>query len=120
MTRSTTAFLLITAFSLTLPGCGKPADGKTGAESRPPLAVETAKAAPSDLEESVEVVGTLTARSEAEVKLAAANHADFSFIRKGVTGLGEEHEIPVYLPAESASEAAAAEESGAQGVWLEF
>lgn len=54
------------------------------------------------------------------MKLAAANHADFSFIRRGVTGLGEEHEIPVYLPAESASEAAAAEESGAQGVWLEF
>ena len=60
------------------------------------------------------------ARSEAEVSLAAANRADFSFIRKGVTGLGEEHEIPVYLPAESASEAAAAEEAGAQGVWLEF
>ena len=45
------------------------ADGKATADaSRPPVAVETAKAVASDLEEAVDVVGTLTARSEAEVK----------------------------------------------------
>ena len=50
-------------------GCGKPADGKTSPDGvRPPVAVETAKVSPSELEEAVEVVGTLAARSEAEVK----------------------------------------------------
>ena len=46
-------------------GCGKPAAGDG---QRPPVAVETATTAASDLEESVEVVGTLAARSEVEVK----------------------------------------------------
>ncbi len=46
-------------------GCGKPAAGDG---QRPPVAVETATTAVSDLEESVEVVGTLAARNEAEVK----------------------------------------------------
>jgi membrane fusion protein, multidrug efflux system len=35
---------------------------------RPPVAVETAKVAPSDLQQAIDVVGTLTARSEAEIK----------------------------------------------------
>jgi RND family efflux transporter MFP subunit len=56
-------------FFLAAPGCGKSADGKTSPEgARPPVAVETAKAATADVEEAVEVVGTLTARNEADVK----------------------------------------------------
>ncbi len=54
---------------LAVAGCGKTADGKASPDgSRPPVAVETAKASPSELEETVDVVGTLTARSEADVK----------------------------------------------------
>jgi RND family efflux transporter MFP subunit len=68
MNRSLAAFLPV-ALILALTGCGKPADGKSSPDgSRPPVAVETAKAAPAEVEEAVEVVGTLTARSEAEVK----------------------------------------------------
>ena len=55
--------------SLALAGCGKTADGGTAAGgTRPPVAVETAKASASVIEEAVEVVGSLTARSEADVK----------------------------------------------------
>ncbi len=69
MNRSTAALVLATSLALTLSGCGRTADGKASSDgARPPVAVETAKVAPSDLEESVDVVGTLTARSEAEVK----------------------------------------------------
>ena len=57
-------FLLLAA-----PGCGKTADGKgSPGGQRPPVAVETAKAATAEIEEAVEVVGTLTARNEADVK----------------------------------------------------
>lgn len=69
MNRSTAAVLLSTTLALTVAGCGKSADGKTApGAGRPPVAVDTTKAAPQDLEQSVEVVGTLTARSEVEVK----------------------------------------------------
>ena len=68
MTRTTFTALPL-ALLLALAGCGKTADGTASAGGgRPPVAVETAKAAVSDLEEAVEVVGTLTARSEVEVK----------------------------------------------------
>lgn len=71
MSRMNAAPILIFALALAAgtAGCGKPAAGKAspGGE-RPPVAVETATAAGSDLEESVEVVGTLAARSEADVK----------------------------------------------------
>ena len=62
------AAVLTLALGLTLAGCGKPADGKDASGARPPVAVETATATPSELEEAVDVVGTLAARSEAEVK----------------------------------------------------
>jgi RND family efflux transporter MFP subunit len=68
MNRSIAAALPL-VFLLATAGCGKPADGKTSTEgSRPPVAVETAKASTAEIEEAVEVVGTLTARSEADVK----------------------------------------------------
>jgi RND family efflux transporter MFP subunit len=67
MTRPT-ALLLACALALAS-GCGKPASG-TGAAApgKPPVAVEIAKAAPTDLEQGVDVVGTLTARNAADVK----------------------------------------------------
>ena len=69
MNRTTPALLLAASLSLTLAGCGKTADGKASpGGGRPPVAVETAKAVAADLEEAVDVVGTLAARSEAEVK----------------------------------------------------
>ncbi len=46
-------------------GCGKPADGMTSdGGGRPPVAVETAKAATSEVEQAVDVVGTLTTQSD--------------------------------------------------------
>jgi len=69
MNRSIATALLSATLVLAAAGCGKSADGRTSAETgRPPVAVDTAKAAPLDLEQSVEVVGTLAARSEVEVK----------------------------------------------------
>ena len=68
MNRSLAALLPV-ALVLALTGCGKSADGKSAPDGgRPPVAVETAKATASELEETVDVVGTLTARSEADVK----------------------------------------------------
>jgi RND family efflux transporter MFP subunit len=64
----TTLTALSLVLGLTLAGCGKSAAGGSSAASRPAVAVETAKAAASDLEEAVEVVGTLAARSAADVK----------------------------------------------------
>ena len=53
-------------------GCSPSASGKsegnTAKSARPPVAVETAKLAPTNLEEAVEVVGTLEAKNAAEVK----------------------------------------------------
>jgi RND family efflux transporter MFP subunit len=69
MNRSLAAVLLATSLVLSASGCGKAADGKTSPDGgRPPVAVETARATASELEEAVDVVGTLTARSEVEVK----------------------------------------------------
>lgn len=69
MNRRTEPILCLFLLSaLAATGCGKSADGQTPADGRPPVAVETAKAATSTVEEAVEVVGTLTARSEADVK----------------------------------------------------
>ncbi len=69
MNRSMIAATLPLTFFLAAAGCGKPADGKTSPDgNRPPVAVEAARATTADVEEAVEVVGTLTARSEAEVK----------------------------------------------------
>jgi len=67
MSRTTAALSAALLLALAAAGCGNTAGGGE-AGSRPPVAVETAKAATSELEESVEVVGTLTARSEADVK----------------------------------------------------
>lgn len=69
MNRSTATILFAMTLALTAAGCGKPADGKAASGAgRPPVAVDTSKAAPRDLEQSVEVVGTLTARHEVDVK----------------------------------------------------
>lgn len=66
--KRTTFAVLPFVLVLSASGCGKPADGKTSPDSRPPVAVETTKATAADVEEAVEVVGTLTARAEADVK----------------------------------------------------
>lgn len=61
------ALLLVLAAGVA--GCGKPAAGNGAPDGgRPPAAVETAKAGTAPIEEAVEVVGSLTARSEADVK----------------------------------------------------
>ena len=59
---------LPTALALLAAACAKPADPKAAQAGRPPVAVETARAATSDIAQAVEVVGTLSARSEADVK----------------------------------------------------
>ena len=55
---------------LALPGCSGKGTGSPGASegSRPPVAVDTVRVSPADLEEAIEVVGTLAARRETEVK----------------------------------------------------
>ncbi len=68
MNRSIAAVLPLT-FLLAAAGCGKPADGKVSPDGgRAPVAVETATAATVVVEQAVDVVGTLTARNEADVK----------------------------------------------------
>ncbi|KAA0251023.1 efflux RND transporter periplasmic adaptor subunit [Acidobacteria bacterium ACD] len=70
MTRNR-ALLLATLLlaPLSLSRCGKKADGKGGeGAGRPPVAVDTVRVAPADLEEAIDVVGTLVARREVEVK----------------------------------------------------
>jgi len=61
--------LILTALVLLLPaaGCSK-AGGQLGDGGRPPVAVEVAPVVAGDLKESVEVVGTLTPKFQAEVK----------------------------------------------------
>ena len=51
-----------------LAGCSGPSKGKGAASAAPAVAVDTARTAPSEMEEAVEVVGTLTAKNEAEVR----------------------------------------------------
>ena len=69
MKRTTAATLSLALLFISAAGCGKSADGKASPDSgRPPVAVEAARATTAEVEEAVEVVGTLTARSEAEVK----------------------------------------------------
>lgn len=78
------AAVLTLALGLTLAGCGKAADGKDASGARPPVAVETATAVASDLEEAVDVVGTLAARSEAEVKSEYSGVVDEVFVTQWV------------------------------------
>jgi RND family efflux transporter MFP subunit len=49
-------------------GCSNATDERAAQAGRPPVAVETARVATSDIEQAVEVVGALSARSEADVK----------------------------------------------------
>lgn len=67
--RRSIATATLLAMALTgISGCGK-SDGKQeAAVVRPPVAVETVKAAAADVPQSVEVVGTLVPRFDAEVK----------------------------------------------------
>ena len=65
MTRSNALILLLVAAG-TAHGCGRAAAPE--AASRPPLAVEVTAARTADLEQSVEVVGTLAAVREADVR----------------------------------------------------
>ncbi|HEX7615128.1 MAG TPA: efflux RND transporter periplasmic adaptor subunit [Thermoanaerobaculia bacterium] len=70
MTRSFRSIVLIATLAA-LPGCSKKVDGESGRKAgagRPPVAVDTENAATADLEQSVDVVGTLAARHEADVK----------------------------------------------------
>jgi len=67
MKRTLTPILAVTLLSLTLlPSCTK--SSATDTAERPAVAVEMATVAPSDLEDTIEVVGTLTAKFEGEVK----------------------------------------------------
>jgi RND family efflux transporter MFP subunit len=69
MTQSTAALLLCSILATGAAGCGRPVAGKGGTGTgRPAVAVETATALAADLEQSVDVVGTLAARNEADVK----------------------------------------------------
>ncbi|HQQ77178.1 MAG TPA: efflux RND transporter periplasmic adaptor subunit [Thermoanaerobaculia bacterium] len=68
MTRSNAA-LLSSVLALAAAGCSKPVAGRAApGAGRPPVAVETVKVATADLEQTVDVVGTLAARSEADVR----------------------------------------------------
>ncbi len=60
---------ILVALVLLLPaaGCSR-ANGKEGAAARPAVAVEVAPAVSGDLKESIEVVGTLAPKFQAEVK----------------------------------------------------
>lgn len=72
MSRLAAAALLVSVLAAVSPGCsgkGSP-DGKAGGkEAGPPaVAVEATRAAAADIEEGIDVVGTLSARFQAEVK----------------------------------------------------
>lgn len=56
------------AAALAAAACNRPAPPRAEEAARPPVAVETARLATADLEQAVEVVGALSARSAAEVK----------------------------------------------------
>jgi RND family efflux transporter MFP subunit len=56
------------ALLLAAAACSRSGDPKVAEPGRPPVAVETARAAASEVEQSVEVVGALTARTEADVR----------------------------------------------------
>ena len=63
------ALISLLAAAALLPGCSGPAKGKAAdSGGRPPVAVETARMAPSRIEEKIEVVGTLEAKNAADVK----------------------------------------------------
>jgi RND family efflux transporter MFP subunit len=67
MKHSPTLILAVVLLSLALlPSCSKSSANETA--ERPAVAVEMATVAPSDLEDTIEVVGTLTAKFEGEVK----------------------------------------------------
>lgn len=61
--------LLLAVGALAAAGCQRPSEpGKDDPSGRPAVAVETARAATADLEQAVEVVGALSARSAADVR----------------------------------------------------
>jgi membrane fusion protein, multidrug efflux system len=64
------ALIPIIVLAAVLPACSGPAKGKgaTDGGGRPPVAVDTARLEASRMEEKIEVVGTLEAKNEAEVK----------------------------------------------------
>jgi RND family efflux transporter MFP subunit len=66
--RSTALILLLTAALAAATACSKKADPQQQAVGRPPVAVSIAPAVRADLQESVEVVGTLQAKFSADVK----------------------------------------------------
>ncbi len=66
--RSLPALLLLSLPLAVLLSACSPAKGKEGQATAPAVAVDTARTAPSEMEEAVEVVGTLTAKNEAEVR----------------------------------------------------
>jgi len=51
-----------------LSGCSQPKESEKAATSKPPVAVETAVAAPAELTEGIEVTGSLAPKFSAEVK----------------------------------------------------
>ncbi|HEU5163736.1 MAG TPA: hypothetical protein VFV54_11355, partial [Thermoanaerobaculia bacterium] len=60
------ALIAVVALALAAGGCSKaPAAAAT---ERPPVAVETARVAPGDLEETIGVVGTLAPKFEGEIR----------------------------------------------------
>ena len=88
MIRESKVILVITILaSLHLSGCSN-SSGDAGTAERPAVAVETALVAPADIKESIEVVGTLTAKFEGEVKAEYSRH-DHRRLRHRV-GSGEE------------------------------
>jgi membrane fusion protein, multidrug efflux system len=60
--------LAVAAAAAALAACDRPAQPKPEEAGRPPVTVETARLGTADLEQAVEVVGALSARSTAEVK----------------------------------------------------
>jgi len=74
--------------TLLVAGCSPSASGKSEGNAakaaRPPVAVETARLAPTNLEDSVEVVGTLEAKNAAEVKTEYSGNIAEVFVTEWV------------------------------------
>lgn len=64
-------------------GCSKSGDAK-GAGGKPPVAVEVAKAAPADIVQGVEVVGSLSAKLQADVRPELAGIVTHVFVTEWV------------------------------------
>jgi membrane fusion protein, multidrug efflux system len=63
-----TALALAATAAAALAACNRPAQPKPADAERPPVTVELGKVAAADLEQAVEVVGALSARTAADVK----------------------------------------------------